>query len=282
MRFHQLSAGWILAMAAFGAVSAAHAQTATVASDSGDNYTLYGNFTGLNGGTGFQPWSIVSGDGGDDEFVNSQVDIEGPNTTNVFDLYDIGKSLPSTATRDFDAPLATGAQFSTSFLNEYVPPTGNVGVSLDDQAGDSLFTFYLPGNTAGGDPGDWLFVSGGISNATPTGGQDTSIPYQYYGALQIVVTQTDSDTYSLSVTEGTNYQNSGGVFTTTGSLIGDSPIAGVTYFTDNTNGSYDVEFNNLRIAAPAPEPSPSTGIAIGLCGVGALAVRSRKRREYQG
>lgn len=259
------------------ALMPAQAQNVTIASDSGDNYTQYGQYAGLNNGTGFQPWIVVGGDGGGASFVNSQSNIQGPNTTNVFDLYDNGTSLPSTATRPFSAPLGIGSTFATSYLNEYVPPTGNVGLSLDDASGTALFTFYLPGSGSTGDPGDWRFVSGGIPASLLTTGVDAGLPYQYYGAVQIAVTATGAGTYTFSASEGPNYQNNGGAFTTTGTLPGGGPIAEVVYFTANTGGKNDVEFNNLSITTPAPEPTQTPILGLGFLGLAGLMLRASRR-----
>jgi MYXO-CTERM domain-containing protein len=276
-----------LALASFGLTGPVSAQTTTVASDSGDNYTLYGQFNGLNGGTGFQPWVIVGGDGGGASFVNAQNNIHGPITTNVFDMYDNGAALPSTATRAFSTPLTVGSTFSTSFLDSYVPSNGNVGVTLDNAAGAALFTFYLPGNganPAGGNPGDWRFVTGGIPASPLTAGQDTTIPYAYYGALTVSVTQTGAGTYSFSAVQPANVGNNGpvgGSFATTGTLPGGSRIASVVYFTTNVNGGNDVEFNNLSIVAPAPEPSQAAALGLGVLGLAGLALKARRRTPQQ-
>lgn len=262
-----LSAGLVLAALTLAAVQPAAA--ATLAFDSADDaaYSGGGDFNGLNGGNGFNPFVIVNdGANTNGRFIATGSPIGSGASTKAFDLYNYAPQGVNTidATRSFTAPLTTGSTFSADFKNLGIANGGFVGYTLRNTAGSTLFQFGFIGGT-----NNYFFGDGTTST-------DTGLFYTS-GGLHTSVTLTAPTTYSFSVQRLSDASPS--VFTGT---LGSSGAIDRVVFSDNFGGQdSDVQFNNLSITGPAvPEASSSIGLGVMLAlgGVG-LVLTARKRRH---
>jgi len=266
--------------AVLSSVAGGSAYASLVASDQVTNnppYSGYINFTGLNGGSGFGPWSAtnVSGTtGGDFTYFNTPLTT--PGNGGGFDIYDNGAQGGGlvtdefAATRPFTGALAAGQSFSfNEQLNNGSNPTNggpsNLGFSLEDSSGNVLFDFHVQG----GGPGYLL------SDATQTAVPETTVPYNYHAidtfsfALNNVGPTTSA--YSFTASGGSV---SGGSQTFTGTIS--NLTGGITQaeiYDNNAGEGGDVQFDKLAITN-VPEP-----ISFAMVGFGAASLLIRRRKR---
>jgi len=156
--------------------------------DSPANYT--GWSTGGTGGTGFGAWSLSSSGNGGLFLANNPTNMNVGSTIG-FGLWANGGGT-STATRNFNAPMAAGDSFALRFDNNWLVDGGETGFALADSNGVVKFRFY--------------FV-GGQSNyriTDSTSARDSGWAYTGAG-LNITVTLTSGSAYTLS--DGTRNLN---------------------------------------------------------------------------
>jgi hypothetical protein len=257
-----------LGAAAWSALSGT-ARASLIASDAVSNYSAFINFNGLNGGTGFGPWTAgnVSGTTGGVFTWNS--DLTTPGSGQGFDMYDNGTQGGGALTdeaasvRPFTGALAAGQAFSfIDQLNNGSNPTNggpsNLGFSLEDSSGNSLFDFHVQGGGAG-----YL-----LSDATQSGVVETSVPYNYHSidtfsfAINSVGATTDAYTFTVSggnVSGGSQSFN-GMISNLTGG------ISQAAIYNNNGGQGSDLQFDDLAITN-VPEPvsfSMFGGVALGL------------------
>ena len=265
-----------LLVAAACLVSAGSARAAvTLASDSADNaaYTTFGGVNGMNGGSGFTAWSVVSTgaatNGG--SFINSgSYDATGL-PGRVFDLYENGNgalnSGVTTATRGFATPLVPGATFAFTDVLHFANgtdvngnATSSLGFSLQNAGGTNLLTLAVGGGTAGYS----------LTDANRTGAVQTNIPYNYQTAFTFAFTLNDAaGGYTLNVAGGG--LPSGGVNVSGSINVASGLPSAVAIFNNDGGFSSDVQFSNLSITA-VPEP---TGLLSALVLTPLLRRRSR-------
>ena len=126
-------------------------------SDNASNspYVVYDAFSGLNGGTGFGPWTVnITGTGGD--YINGATyDSTGVVTEPDFDIWNdtndgtgggtYGVDV-TTAVRPFTSALSPDQIFKFSDVLHYANQTdgggSGLGWSLEDSSGNPLFDFH--------------------------------------------------------------------------------------------------------------------------------------------
>jgi hypothetical protein len=242
-----------MTVASFG-ISTLHA--ASNASDSASNsaYVLYGAFSGLNGGTGFGPWTVnITGTGGD--YINGATyDSTGVVTEPDFDIWNdtndgagggtYGTDV-TTAVRPFTSALSPDQIVKFSDVLHYANQTDGggsaLGWSLEDSSGNPLFDFH----TAGGAAGYFL------SDATNSDTLETTVPYNYQtGDTFSFMLNNSSGDYTFTVTSAPNGNVTGGSQTFMGQISmatgGPSQLA---VYNNNGEGGSDIEFNNLAITS---------------------------------
>jgi hypothetical protein len=250
----------------------AQAQTTIIASDNASSAAYGGTgYAGLNGGTGFGAFNVVTtGAAGTFEYTSKEsedgsANIDSPAVTAggsplSFGLYAQTPGSATTITRSFNAGPTAGDTFSLDFVTGYndgANGSGMSGVSLTDAAG-AFGTFSYQSND------QYLF-----NGATITGQGYTS------GALHLVYDITSATTYSLSVTGPFSFSG-------TGTFAG--PVTGFQVAQTNsgsTNPAHNAYFNNLSETAPAsaaPEPS-QIGVLLIVC-LGVVAAAARKRAAH--
>ncbi len=256
----------------------AFAHASLVASDNVTNnppYSGYINFNGLNGGSGFGPWSATNASGstgGDFTWFNTP--LNNPGNGGGFDIYDNGVQGGGAVTdefaaiRPFTGALAAGQAFSFSeqLNNGSNPGNGgpsNLGFSLDDSSGNVLFNFAAQG----GGPGYLL------TDATQTAVPETTVGYNYHAidtfsfALNSVGPTSAAYTFTAS---------GGSVSGGTQSFIGTISMltGGITQadiYNNNGGEGSDVQFDNLAITN-VPEP-----VSLAVAGLGAASLLIRRR-----
>jgi hypothetical protein len=259
-----------------GLVGVAHASL--VASDNITNnppYSGYINFNGLNGGSGFGPWSATSvsgGTGGDFTWFNTP--LTSPGNGGGFDIYDNGIQGGGSATdefaaiRPFSGALAAGQAFSFNeqLNNGSNPGNGgpcNLGFSLDDSSGNALFNFAVQG----GGPGYLL------TDATQTAVPETTVPYNYHGidtfSFALNSVGATSASYTLTAS-GANVTGGTQSFTGTISML-TGGITQADIYNNNGGDGSDVQFDNLAITN-VPEP-----VTFAIVGLGAASLLARRR-----
>jgi hypothetical protein len=142
----------------------------TAARDSATNSTYSGGWSdGLNGGTGFSPWSLtVSGSAG--HFIAESLGNLQVGAPKGFGLWANGGGV-STARRDFDTALAPGDTVTIRFDNNFIDNGRAVGFGLTDTANSNRFAFYFVG-------GEQRYrISDSIA------ARDSGIPYTNLGLL---------------------------------------------------------------------------------------------------
>jgi hypothetical protein len=311
----------IMMAAAIAAVASANAvHAAVIASDTATNPayapgsadTAADELNGLNGGTGFGPWSVTdievppatgatatspSGNGG--SFVNSANNVtnDGANGTirnpaPVFDVYDNGNPSSSSntgatlnssleiATRPFLSPITPGGSFSfseTLHNLRAVDASGNttstVGFQLLDASGNVLLDLHL----SGGGPG-YQETDANQSNLTLF---STDASHSGSASRNLDYNINESDTVTINITDAAGDFN---IVTTghRGSTYADGgqinmatggPAAFAIYDNDGGTGS-DVSVNNLTESVTAtPEPA---SLSLAGLGLGALILRRRR------
>jgi hypothetical protein len=270
-----------LLAAGFGAAlfgSLAMARASLIASDAVTNnppYNGYVDFNGLNGGSGFGPWSatnVSGGSGGDFTWFNTP--LTSPGNGGGFDIYDNGVQSGGSPTdeaaaiRPFTGALAAGQAFSfdEQLNNGSNPSNGgpcDLGFSLDDSSGNVLFDFHVQG----GGPGYLL------TDAAQTAVPETTVPYNYHAidtftfALNSVGATTAVYTFTAS---GGNVSGGSQTFTGTISML-TGGITQADIYNNNAGYGGDVQFDNLAITN-VPEP-----VSFAIVGLGAAALLARRR-----
>jgi hypothetical protein len=282
----RIHTSWGLAAVAIGAAgligTSSIARASLIASDSVTNnppYTGYINFNGLNGGTGFGPWSATNTSGGTGgDFTWYQTPLNSPGNGGGFDIYDNGAQGGGALTdefaavRPFTGALAANQDFSFNeqLNNGSNPGNGgpcNLGFSLEDSSGNALFDFHAQG----GGPGYLL------SDATQIGTVESSVPYNYHAIdtfsflLNSVGPTTASYTFTAS---GGNVSGGSQSFTGTISML-TGGISQVAIYNNNGGQGSDLQFDNLAITN-VPEPVSFAA------GGGATALLLIRRRTRQG
>jgi len=254
------------------------AHASLVASDVITNnppYSGYVDFNGLNGGTGFGPWSAsnVSGaTGGDFTWFNTP--LTSPGTGGGFDIYDNGIQGAGLVTdefaaiRPFTGALAAGQDFSfdEQLNNGSAPGNGgpcNLGFSLDDSSGNELFDFHVQG----GGPGYLL------TDATQTAVPETTVPYNYHAIDSFSFTLNSVGATSAAYTFTASGGNvSGGLQTFTGTIsMLTGGIAQAEIYNNNAGEGGDLQFDDLAITN-VPEP-----VSFAIVGLGAASLLTRRR-----
>jgi len=160
---------------------------ASAALDNAGNYSA-GTFTnGSNAGTGFGPWQITANGGAQVDLEDSTVGSGNINSGNdlSFMFYGSGDDYAE-ATRDFNAPLAEGDEFSVTIAYNW--DGGARGVNILNASGAQLLNINLgTGNSLG---------------ATFTGQATTPISTDYFAdaTLEIVVKQIAGNQLDLTLT----------------------------------------------------------------------------------
>jgi hypothetical protein len=217
------------------------AQAAAAASDNPCN-TSSAIANGLNTGSGFAPWTSVSG-----SFYYGGSGISGDAcTSHDWGMYDGGGvtscQRPFTSA-DGTANLQVG-QIITNDMQQG-GNSGTVGLSLYNSSSSPVFEFYQKFGDSG-----WVIHD----NAGTT---ITTVPYAS-GGIRVVFTLTSSTTYSLSVqvpVGGTSY----GPFT--GTLIsGAPPITQLRWFTSAIGSGNNLQVGQMNVSCPTPtvtmQPNP--------------------------
>ena len=247
-----------------------------VASDVSSNYTLYSDFNSQNGGTGFGAWSIsnndpAANDAGD--FVNTAAD-------GGFDIWENGAQAGGAVTdtiaaiRPFSGALGSGQVLSFFDYLNAGSNTGNsgpgggpgpgcsLGFSLEDSAGNALFTLAAHGG------GGYTLTDATQTNVAATG---MGYNYQSIDNFSFLLNDAATGAYTLTVSGAASETYTGFISTATGG------ISQLAVF--NTNGGYgsDLRFDNLSISnTPGVAPEPAS---LGLLGIAAGAGLLRRRRS---
>ena len=249
----------------------AQAQT-TIAADNAGNAVYANGFAGLNGGTGFGVFNVVTsnpGGGNAGTFVASASESEDGSAGSIdtngksFGTYANGASSgpgdPSvTISRAFNVGPTIGGTFALDFVTGYNDGANGGGhdfVSLTNAAGTFGTFGYQSGNA-------YLF------NGTQIQGLNYTT-----GALHLVYGITSATTYSLKATGAVTFSG-------TGTFAG--PVTGFQVQQANANNGtpdHNAYFNNLvETASPAAVPEASSSIGFGvLLALGGLSIIARKR-----
>ncbi|HEV7300151.1 MAG TPA: PEP-CTERM sorting domain-containing protein [Tepidisphaeraceae bacterium] len=255
------------------ALAPAAARAALVASDMASNptYSVGQAYNGLNGGTGFQPWSTIptvnygSNNGAP---VNGPSDAGNSLGATAFSLYAFnnnGDNGSAFATRAFTDNSGTGAgaldagqTFSFDFDNRLIATGSTVGFELTDATGAAGFRFD--------------FLGGGDDYRTTDAAGTTELTgFGYTGSgLRLSVTLTGADTYSFTATK----LNGGQSVTTVGTLAENAGLDRVLVFNRQGGDQSDLNFTNLAVTTAVPEPGT---MAIAAVAAGGLLARRRPR-----
>ena len=159
-----------------------YATSSTVTlNDSPANYSTWAN--GLTGGTGFGAWSLTSSGSGGHFLAENPANLNVGSTTG-FGLW-ANNGGTSTATRNFNTPMAAGDSFALRFDNNWLDNGSEVGFALADNAGNVKFRFYFVGGEA----------RYRITDATTA--RDSGIAYTDAG-LNLTLTLNSASNYTLS------------------------------------------------------------------------------------
>ena len=161
-----------------GTYATASTQTLT---DTASNYSSWSN--GSTAGTGFGAWVLTSsGSGG--HFLATNATNMNIGTSIGFGLW-ANNGGTSTATRDFNTPMAAGDSFGLRFDNNWVVNGSEVGFALADSNGNVKLRFFFVGGQN----------NYRITDATAA--RDSGIGYTDAG-LNLTVTLDAGNTYRLS------------------------------------------------------------------------------------
>ena len=261
---------WILAVALI-AIAALSRQVpaAVVAADDASDPAYSGNwFSGLNGGFGFDPWSI-SGIGNGGGFFSSGASLDnigtGGSPGNAFGLYGNGGGIGQ-AIRPFTNSLAIGDTFSIAMDNGFIESGGTVGFGLQNSSGENLAEFYFKG----GDTNYTLSASNvNLASGAAQGFTDHG--------LRLDFTLTGATSLSVAIDRLVN--GLGIDATYTANLInqaGGEIIKQLRLFNANANGGgdHDAYFNSLVVTS-VPE---SSAFWFGVLSTGAISIAWYYRR----
>ena len=206
-----------------------------LAQDSATNYNPIVGFSG-NQGFGFGPWVLSTVGGGC--YINS--------SPALFAIWNGTSNSQSTASRDFTMPLPVGASFWLQLQMNYLESANTNGFSLQDAAGNVLFSYWHQG----GDNSNGHYADANGSN--------TAVGFAYdYGMVDTLklTLNTPTDYIFADLTTGRSFS---------GKLSG-APISKVVFFRLNdsvtpANGE-DFKFSNLAVTTTpvTPIPAPITG-----------------------
>ena len=212
----------------------------SIANDSSTNYTLYSNFNGVNGGTGFGAFNVVQSGTSGGDFVDTAAN-------GGFDVYDNGTQNGGnltdqvTAYRPFTGALTTGQQFTFSQQLHYASNLtnggpSNLGFSLDDSTGTPLFDFHIQGGGSG------YLLSDGTQSLT-----QTTVPYNYTSpdTFNFVLNNAATGAYTFTVSGASDSASpqtfTGTISTATGG------VSEVGVYNNNGGGGSDMHFDNFSI-----------------------------------
>ena len=178
-----------------GSFATSSTQTLT---DSAENYSTWSN--GLTGGNGFGAWSLTTSSTNAGHFLANNPTNMNVGSSTGFGLWANNGGI-STATRNFNTPMAVGDSFALRFDNNWINNGSEVGFALADNTGSVRFRFYF---------------AGGQSNyriTDATAARDSGLAYTANG-LNLTVTLTASNAYTLS----TGTTNIAGTLATGGAI----------------------------------------------------------------
>ncbi len=289
---------------------------AVVASDSASNSpyvagsgdTVTTEFNGLNGGTGFLPWTVVDtenppatgatlsngpGTGNGDGFVSTSTNDATRNPAPVFDVFDNGNPNSSsatgaplnssilTATRPFVTSL-TGAGSSFSFIESLASlraansgsPTSQLGFELLDSTGNVLLNLFCNGGGAGFDVTDANQTNFQLfsTDAAHSGSSSRALTINSAAADTITISLNDNSgdfTITSAGHEGSTFADGGQIDMSTG-----GPAAFAIYDNNGGDGS-DIRVNALTETV-VPEPA---SIALAGLSLSILLLRPRSQRR---
>lgn len=281
LRSRIISCG-IIAAAAL-ALCAQTGFAAMIGSDNAGN-TAYdsGWQNGSNGGTGFGSWNLSTP--GSSSYFFTQSSTVGDGSGGAIDTLSAsdqavswgmaGGSTNQSASRSFlagphgNAYLEQGQTFSLDFQNDFVATGAYVGYSLNNSAGQSLFSVFFLGGKS-----DYYINSsptlagatdlGGTAGGWTNGGVDTSF----------TLTSPDSYTFTFGDAGG-----AGTPLTETGTVAGQ--IASFTAFNNDnvpqyTANNYYLYLNSASVTG-TPTPEPTTLATLSVAGVALLLLRRRR------
>ncbi len=267
MRFFRIALAQLLAIAALSLAS--HASASNIASDAASNYTSGNGFDGANGGSGFGSWTVDTTPSG--SFGTVQSGAMGANEPGSYFTvgFTSGYVGDVTATRSLTGGvLQPGQSFDITTAPAQAKTGTNVGFSLQDSSGNTLFS---------------LFVEGGSSNNFYTdlnnnGTKITPVTYNFEKLDNVVFTLLDAvGDYQLTIS-GSSV--TGGTDTITGAINNTSGISQFQLFYNSSGANLspdEGQFNNLAVSA-VPEPSTLAMLIFGASAFAAAAVRRRKAR----
>ncbi len=226
---------------------AVSARAANVATDQASNAPYADGWqTGDNGGTGFDPWFLIttnanSATGG--FFIGDSASNGGSGNIGAiaWGLY-ANSGDGALATRVFTiggsnnaTALAPGQTFSVSMDNGNVDTNSTVGFNLLNSSGADRFTFQFVGGGA-----NYVY---NLGDGVPV---DTGVPFTRDG-LQVSLTVGASNAFTLKIIVD-------GVTTTLSGTLNGSDIDRAQLFNSNAGGgsASDLFFNNMAIQTTTP------------------------------
>jgi hypothetical protein len=245
--------------AALAVLSCNTSFAAALASDNAADSAYSGGWTsGLNGGTGFGGWNLVTSvtpGGAAGFFKADSTTTVGANINTSGTSFGMYGEAPSwteaDAYRSFTGNLTAGQTFSIDLAVNY--RNGAKGIDIRDASNAKILNFNI-----GGD--DYV-----VSNAT-TGNGSIGNAYSSNTAFHLSLTQTDGSGGTWSIVR------SGGVSSTSNGTYS-GVAAGIKLYIFNTDAGGP---NNLMLNSLAIVPEPAT-IGLLLGGAGLLAFVRRRR-----
>lgn len=249
----------------------ASAQIITNAYDVGTNYVAAGNFfTGDNQGSGFGPWTVTAGGGGQTITANDNIQFG----QYAFTLMNVTADGVTTADRPFSSALPVGGSFSVRFRLAHLDNAGFTnGFQLKDAGGNVLFSYYHKG---GDNNNGWFTDANGTGIAT-------NFPYNFQGFSSLTFTLNSATNYT--------FKNNGPGTGSFSGTISNAAVTQVTFFRANGNAvpsdGQNFEFNAMAITTLGSKPvftvQPNNGAAIssGTVTLNAAATSNLGTPHYQ-